>query len=111
MRLVRKDLRSQVDAFVAPVLPEKARPNLTEPAVGRSSESQELWLGVHLPQLSPRPEDEPRDERRRRQVLERLAMNTQRFTPRVSLAPPEGLLLEVKGSLYLFGGPTGLCAT
>ena len=28
----------------------------------------------------------------------------QRFTPRVSLAPPDGLLLEVKGSLQLFGG-------
>jgi protein ImuB len=40
--------------------------------------------------------------------LEQLAVRAQRFTPRVSLVPPDGLLLEVKGSLHLFNGPEGL---
>jgi protein ImuB len=42
------------------------------------------------------------------QDLERLGARAQRLTPRVSLAPPDGLLLEVKGSLHLFGGVKGL---
>ena len=40
--------------------------------------------------------------------LEQLATLAQRFTPRVSLAPPDGLLLEVAGSLHLFGGVESL---
>ena len=46
---------------------------------------------------------------RQQQLLEQLAMRAQRFTPRVSLAPPDGLLLEVKGSLHLFGGMEDIC--
>jgi len=42
------------------------------------------------------------------QDLERLGARAQRLTPRVSLEPPDGLLLEVKGSLHLFGGVAGL---
>jgi protein ImuB len=42
------------------------------------------------------------------QGLEQLATRAQRFTPRVSLAPPDGLLLEVAGSLHLFAGVIGL---
>ncbi|MBV8878217.1 MAG: DNA polymerase Y family protein [Gammaproteobacteria bacterium] len=42
------------------------------------------------------------------QRLEELASRAQRFSPRVSLAPPDGLLLEVAGSLHLFGGVAGL---
>jgi protein ImuB len=58
----------------------------------------ELWAGVHLPGgTAALP-------------LEQLASAAQRFTPRVSLSPPDGLLLEVKGSLHLFGGPHGLRA-
>ncbi len=56
---------------------------------------RELWAGVHLPGISA-------------QQLERLAICAQRFTPRVSLSPPDGLLLEVQGSLHLFSGPEGL---
>jgi protein ImuB len=54
----------------------------------------ELWAGVHLPGS--------------REKLQRLALRAQRFTPRVSLAPPDGLLFEVKGSLHLFAGVAGL---
>ena len=62
--------------------------------------STELWVGVHL---SASTEQEPLG-----QGLERLALCAQRFTPRVSLVPPDGLVLEVKGSLHLFNGVEGL---
>jgi protein ImuB len=45
-----------------------------------------------------------RDARRERAALARLAAWAGRFTPRVSLDPPDALLLEVRGSLALFGG-------
>src|SRR5689334_3324878 len=54
--------------------------------------------------LVPTLETCSRDLMRERQLLERLATRAHRFTPRVSLAPPDGLVLEVKGSLHLFGG-------
>ena len=55
----------------------------------------QLWLGVHLRQSDPA-------------LLQRLAVLAQRFTPRVSLEPPDGLVLEVQGSLALFGGASRL---
>jgi protein ImuB len=55
----------------------------------------QLWLGVHLPRPDPA-------------LLQRLAVLAQRFTPRVSLEPPDGLVLEVQGSLALFGGASRL---
>jgi protein ImuB len=54
-------------------------------------DAPELWLAVQLGSCTEAQ-------------LEPLATRAQRFTPRVSLAPPDGLLLEVKGSLHLFGG-------
>jgi len=60
------------------------------------STTHELWAGVHLNEFDPV------------QGLEALAIRAQRFTPRVSLAPPDGLLLEVAGSLHLFAGVAGL---
>lgn len=45
-----------------------------------------------------------RDEARERQTLENLACWAGRFTPTVSLAQPNELLLEVGGCLRLFGG-------
>ena len=54
--------------------------------------------------LVPNLETCARDVTRERQLLERLATRAHRFTPRVSLVPPDGLVLEVKGSLHLFGG-------
>jgi protein ImuB len=56
----------------------------------------ELWAGLHLTGC---------DSAER---LQQLALRAQRFTPRVSLAPPDGLLLEVRGSLHLFAGVAGL---
>ena len=57
----------------------------------------ELWAALHLPDL-------------RGTQLAPLARRAQRFTPRVSLEPPDGLLLEVRGSLHLFAGTVGLRA-
>ncbi len=45
-----------------------------------------------------------RDERAEESTLNRLALWAMRFTPAVSLVSPDGLLLEVRGSLKLFGG-------
>jgi protein ImuB len=59
----------------------------------------QLWLAVHLA-ASP--------SQSAQQELERLGARAQRLTPHVSLDPPDGLLLEVKGSLHLFGGVEGL---
>jgi protein ImuB len=52
----------------------------------------QLWAGVHLPACESA------------EKLEQLASRALRFTPRVSLVSPDGLLLEVKGSLQLFAG-------
>ena len=62
--------------------------------------STELWVGVHLIESTGQESVE--------QGLQRLALCAQRFTPRVSLVPPDGLVLEVKGSLHLFNGVEGL---
>jgi protein ImuB len=64
-------------------------------AAGAPVDSPELWIGVHIPDPGA-------------VSLERLATSAQRFTPRVSLVAPDGLLLEVKGSLHLFDGADGL---
>lgn len=53
---------------------------------------------------------QPRDERAEQAALERLAAWAGQFTSAVSLAPPATLLLEVQGSLVLFGGLKALCA-
>jgi protein ImuB len=67
-----------------------------DPTQARWPLAAELWAGVHL---SSEALDLP---------LERLANATLRFTPRVSLVPPDGLVLEVRGSLHLFGGTAGV---
>src|SRR6267143_3812094 len=50
-----------------------------------------LWVALHLPCLPPG-------------TLEHIAAWACQFTPKVSLEPPQGLLLEVEGSLRLFDG-------
>jgi protein ImuB len=60
------------------------------------ADAPELWVGAHIQSLGSGAS------------LEKLATRAQRFTPRVSLIPPDGLLLEVKGSLHLFNGIDGL---
>jgi protein ImuB len=50
-----------------------------------------LWVALHFPCLPP-------------EALAPIAAWACQFTPRVSLEPPQELLLEVQGSLRLFGG-------
>jgi protein ImuB len=57
-----------------------------------------------VPQLHPIA----RDARRERAALLRLAGWSGQYTPRVSVMPPDALLLEVRGSLGLFGGADAL---
>ena len=81
-----------------PVVPSRL---VTERLARKSpAGTTELWIGVHLTESVPR---QPLG-----QGLERLAQCAQRFTPRVSLVPPDGLVLEVKGSLHLFNGVDSL---
>ncbi|MGH8579823.1 MAG: Y-family DNA polymerase [Gammaproteobacteria bacterium] len=49
-----------------------------------------------------------RDEEAERLTLERIALWCGRFTSTISLSPPNDLLLEVAGSLSLFGGARSL---
>jgi protein ImuB len=52
----------------------------------------------------------PRDLAREQALMQRLVVLASEFTPRVSLEPPDGLLLEIKPSVTLFGGLRALCA-
>jgi protein ImuB len=67
-----------------------------------------MSLGAALaaaPDIEPRP----RDPQRERELMQHLAQLVAQFTPRVSIEPPDGLLLEIKPSIMLFGGLRELC--
>src|SRR5205085_6161957 len=93
-------LRAARPADAWPVRPAPpAPPRTVERATQAGAPGRELWAGMHLAENDPAGKLVP------------LGMRAQRFTPRVSLAPPDGLLLEVQGSLHLFAGVAGLrCA-
>jgi protein ImuB len=98
-------LRDGVHAPSHAPVPAQQAPKVTslrtvprwQPFGAPAATATELWVGVHL---STGAEE-----------LERLATRAQRFSPRVSVVPPDGLLLEVKGSLHLFNGVEGLCSS
>src|SRR5579863_1621134 len=56
------------------------------PAAAAGEPCAQLWAGLHLPGIASAAQ------------LTQLAQHAQRFTPRVSLEPPDALLLEVRGS-------------
>jgi len=56
-----------------------------------------LWVALHFPGLPP-------------DALAPIAAWACQFTPRVSLEPPQALLLEIEGSVRLFGGAESLLA-
>ena len=60
--------------------------------------------------VAPELEAEQRAVRRERALLETIASGGFAFTSWVSLEPPDAVLLEVKGSLQLFGGAAALAA-
>jgi protein ImuB len=95
----RLPVSQRAAAGVQGAAPVSARRDGTAPR--QRQQAAELWVAVHL-QASPGQADLAA-------TLERLAATALQFTPRVSLEPPDGLLLEVRGSLHLFGGPAALC--
>jgi protein ImuB len=56
--------------------------------------SRQLWYAAVFPQL---------DKEHSAALLQRLCMHAQQFTSFVSIEPPNALMLEIKGSLKLFG--------
>lgn len=84
---------------VAPVVPTSGpQPVARRPLpAAAAAAAGDLWLAAHL--SAPAPES----------LLERLAAAAGEITPRVSLEPPDGVLLEVRGSLALFGGVEAVC--
>ncbi|HSH07147.1 MAG TPA: DNA polymerase Y family protein [Burkholderiales bacterium] len=60
--------------------------------------------------LSPRLQVHERNPAAERAALEGIAVWLCRFTPAVSLEPPQGVLAEVQGSLRRFGGLPALAA-
>jgi protein ImuB len=67
-----------------------------------------MTLGAALA-AAPGIEARPRDLVRERELMQRLAGIAAAFTPQVSIEPPDGLLLEIKPSITLFGGLRELC--
>jgi len=59
--------------------------------------------------LVPHLDARPRDAARELALMRRLAGIAATFTPQVSIEPPDGLLLEIKPSIALFGGLRQLC--
>jgi protein ImuB len=61
--------------------------------------------------LAAAPDIEPRarDPQAELALMQRLAALAATFTPQVSIEPPDGLLLEIKPSIRLFGGLRELC--
>jgi protein ImuB len=58
-----------------------------------------------MPHIDPRP----RDAKAELALMRRLAGLASAFTPQVSIESPDGLLLEIKPSIRLFGGLRELC--
>lgn len=87
------------------------RPAPTQATMSRSVPAAALWLALQLPEEPASNGDAARHAAPVKGArLERLARWSQRFTPVVSLVPPDGLLLEIRGSLTLFGGLERLLA-
>lgn len=80
-------------------------------AVDRAARERGMQPGMALAMalaLEPRLETRERDRSAERLRLTRFAASCDAFTSRVSVEPPDTVLLEVWGSLALFGGVEGL---
>ena len=85
-----------------------ARVLLTDERAARLGIRPGLTLAAALA-LAVELETRVRNTARERAWLERAAVLALGFTSRVSLEPPDALLLEVRGSVRLFGGLESLC--
>lgn len=109
-RAFRAPRRSQPSQRLQPLpIPQptqKSAPLLLESLFDSAPES---WIALlpqpPLSQHLPQGEVEVTDSA----LLQRLASIAGGFTSRVSLEPPDALLLEVRGSFQLFGGAQSLC--
>lgn len=79
-----------------------------EPSARRAGVQPGMSLAAALAVL-PQIDARPRQPAREQEFLAQLAALGKHFTPRVSVEPPDGLLLEIKGSVKLFGGLEALC--
>jgi protein ImuB len=87
----------------APALPVPALvPGPPKPQVARAAASRQLWYAALFPALG--------DAEQAVLALPRLCRHAQRFTSFVSIEAPNALLLEIKGSLRLFGSAQRLHA-
>lgn len=58
--------------------------------------------------LAPELHLQPRDTAREQEALTEIAVWAGRFSPRISLSPPDAVLLEISACLRLFGGASRL---
>lgn len=88
--------------------PSSSRVIAAAPRAAAAGVRPGMMLGAALaaaPDIDPRP----RDESAELALMQRLAAVAATFTPSVSIEPPDGLLLEIKPSIALFGGLRELC--
>jgi protein ImuB len=78
------------------------QPPLQPPLESLFDSAPESWLALQCTPRDAGGKDAPRE-------LPRLAAIACGFTSRVSLEPPDAVLLEVRGSFQLFGGAQSLC--
>jgi protein ImuB len=70
-------------------------PPTPTPQIDGRARAKQLWYAAVFPELI--------DAEHSAAVLQRLCLHAQTFTSFVSIEPPNALLLEIKGSLKLFG--------
>jgi protein ImuB len=85
------------DLFAAPVprRREEAAPAIAPQVLPAPvSQARQLWYAAIFPDITADSSTE---------VLQKLCLQAHAFTPLVSIEPPNALLLEIKGSVKLFG--------
>jgi protein ImuB len=81
-------------------------------AADARAEAQGVHVGMTLSaalSAAPGIEPRPRDPQAELELMRRLAGLAAAFTPQVSIEAPDGLLLEIRPSIRLFGGLRELC--
>ena len=81
---------------------------VAEPRVEAAGVHEGMTLGAALA-IMPDIDARPRDPKAELALMRRLAGLAAAFTPQVSIEAPDGLLLEIKPSIRLFGGLRELC--
>jgi protein ImuB len=98
-------LRAPSQSLPLVVLDEARNPRII--ALDSKAEAAGVRLGMTLGAAFaavPHIDARPRDAARELALMQRLAGIAATFTPQVSIEAPDGLLLEIKSSIRLFGG-------